>query len=238
LTICAFSIVIYASPRVASAKGHEAAERRLPCRWNVRANIYVDGLNLYYGALKDTPYRWLNIAAMCRLLLPRDQINQIEYFTALVSPRPHNPGQAARQRTYLRALRTIPNLTIILGHFLAHEVMMPLAPPAKGYAKVIETEEKGSDVNLATHLLVDGYQDDYEIAVIVSNDSDLLAPIQLMTGQLEKPVGLLNPQKHPSRALLPHVLFMKQIRPGVLAKSQFPLLLTDARGSFSKPASW
>lgn len=204
----------------------------------MKANVYVDGFNLYYGAVKNTPHRWLNIAAMCRLLLPRDQINQIKYFTALVSPRPHDPGQPTRQRTYLRALRTIPNLTIILGSFLTHDVMMPLAPPASGYVKVIKTEEKGSDVNLATHLLVDGYNDDYEIAVVVSNDSDLLAPIQVVIGQLKKPVGMLNPQKHPSRALLPHVKFIKQIRSGVLTKSQFPVTLTDARGIFSKPASW
>jgi len=204
----------------------------------MKANVYVDGFNLYYGAVKSTPYRWLNVAAMCRLLLPRDQINQIKYFTALVSPRPHDSGQPTRQRTYLRALRTIPNLTIILGSFLTHDVMMPLATPSSGYVKVIKTEEKGSDVNLATHLLVDGYNDDYEIAVIVSNDSDLLAPIQVVTGQLKKPVGMLNPQKHPSRALLSHVKFVKQIRSGVLAKSQFQVTLTDARGRFSKPASW
>ena len=204
----------------------------------MKANVYIDGFNLYYGAVKNTPYRWLNIAAMCQLLLSRDELNQIKYFTALVSPRPGDPGQPTRQRTYLRALRTIPNLTIILGRFLTHDVMMPRAAPASGYVKVTKTEEKGSDVNLATHLLVDGYQDAYEIAIIVSNDSDLLAPIQVVTGQLKKPVGLLNPQKHPSRALLPHVKFIKQIRSGVLAKSQFPVTLTDARGRFSKPASW
>ena len=100
------------------------------------------------------------------------------------------------------------------------------------------TEEKGSDVNLATQLLVDAYHDDYEIAVIVSNDSDLLMPVQVVTREFKKPVGLLNPQKHPSRALLPHVAFIKQIRPGVLAKSQFPKTLTDKRGNFYKPASW
>ena len=204
----------------------------------MKANVYVDGFNLYYGAVRNTPYRWLNIAAVCGLLLPRDQINQIKYFTALVSPRPHDPDQPTRQQTYLRALRTIPNLTIILGSFLTHDVMMPLAPPESGYVKVTRTEEKGSDVNLATHLLVDGYNDDYEIAIIVSNDSDLLAPIQVVSGQLRKPVGMLNPQKYPSRALLPRVKFLKQIRSGVLAKSQFPVTLMDARGKFSKPASW
>ena len=204
----------------------------------MKANIYVDGFNLYYGAVKGTPYRWLNIATMCRLLLPRDEINQIEYFTALVTAHENDPGQPNRQQIYLRALRTIPNLEIIMGTFYAHEVMMPLAPPASGYVKVIKTEEKGSDVNIATHLLVDGYHNDYEIAVIVSNDSDLLLPIQVVTRQLGKPVGILNPQKNPSKALLPYATFFKQIRAGVLAKSQFPQTLTDKRGNFSKPSGW
>jgi uncharacterized LabA/DUF88 family protein len=204
----------------------------------MKVNIYVDGFNLYYGAVRGTPYRWLDIGAMCRLLLPNDQINGIKYFTALVKARPDDPDKPTRQQTYLRALRTIPNLFIILGSFLTHEIMMPLAPPQKGYAKVIKTEEKGSDVNLATHMLVDGYRNDYDLAVIVSNDSDLLEPIKVTTGQLNKPVGLLNPQQHASRVLEPHVLFIKNIRKSVLAKSQFPATLTDAQGRFSKPTSW
>ena len=76
----------------------------------MKANIYVDGLNLYYGALRGQPYRWLNIAQLCRFLLPNDTINKIKYFTALVTPRPTDPDQATRQKTYLRALQTIPNL--------------------------------------------------------------------------------------------------------------------------------
>jgi NYN domain len=204
----------------------------------MKASIYVDGFNLYYGAVKGTPFRWLNIAAMCQLMLPHDEINQIKYFTAFVTAHDNDPDQPNRQQVYLRALRTIPNLTIIPGTFLAHEVMMRLAPPANGYVRVIKTEEKGSDVNIATHLLVDGYKNDYEIAVIVSNDSDLLLPIQVVTRQLGKPVGILNPQKNPSKALLPYATFFKQIRHGVLAKSQFPLMLMDKRGSFSKPTSW
>lgn len=138
----------------------------------MKVNVYIDGFNLYYGAVKGTPYRWLNIAEMCRLLLPRDQLLQIKYFTALVNPRPSDPDQRSRQETFLRALRTIPNLSIIYGFFLTHEIMMPLAPPARGYQRVIKTEEKGSDVNLATHLLIDGFDDAYELAVVVSNDSD------------------------------------------------------------------
>jgi len=82
------------------------------------------------------------------------------------------------------------------------------------------------------NIYVDGFN------LYISNDSDLLMPIQVVTHEFKKPVGLLNPQKHVSNALLPHVMFIKHIRPGVLAKSQFPLTLTDGRGVFSKPASW
>lgn len=204
----------------------------------MKVNIYVDGFNLYYGAVKGTPYRWLNIAEMCRLLLPHDEILQIKYFTAKVNPRPTDPDQRSRQETFLRALATIPNLSIIYGFFLTHEIMMPLAPPGKGYVRVIKTEEKGSDVNIATHLLTDAFDDAYELAVIVSNDSDLLEPIKVVTQRLGKPVGILNPHKVPSMALQTHAKFVKQIRRGVLANSQFPNLLNDGGGNFSKPAAW
>jgi len=171
----------------------------------MKANVYVDGFNLYYGAVKNTPYRWLDISAMCRLLLSKDDIQRIKYFTALVDPRPSDPDQRVRQETFLRALATIPNLSVFYGFFLTHEVTMPRV--GGGYAQVIKTEEKGSDVNLATQLLVDAYHDDYEIAVVVSNDSDLLMPIQVVTSEFKKPVGLLNPQKKSQpRALATHRL--------------------------------
>ncbi len=200
--------------------------------------VYVDGFNLYYGALKGTPNRWLNVAEMCRQLLPHDQIIGIRYFTALVNPRPNDTDQRVRQESYLRALATIPNLSVILGYFLTHEVKMPLAGPKGGFAIVIKTEEKGSDVNIATHLLVDGLKNNYELAVVVSNDSDLALPIRFVVEELHKPVGLLNPQKHPSVELSKCASFLKQIRAGVLARSQFPNQLTDAHGTFTKPASW
>ncbi len=204
----------------------------------MKTNVYIDGFNLYYGCIKGTPYHWLNPAEMCRLLLPKDTIHKIKYFTAIVSPRPNDPDQPQRQKTFLRALETIPNLEIIYGTFLSHEVRMPSSPIGTGYVKVIKTEEKGSDVNLATHLVADGFKNDFELAVVVSNDSDLLTPIQIVTQELGKPVGLLNPHKNPSVALLPHVLFAKKIRKGVLGKSQFPPVMRDNRGEFYKPESW
>jgi uncharacterized LabA/DUF88 family protein len=204
----------------------------------MKTNIYIDGFNLYYGCIKDTPYHWLNLAEMCRLLLPKDKIHRIKYFTALVTARPNDPDQPLRQRTFLRALQTIPDLEIILGSFLSHEVLMPRSPLGTGYVKVIKTEEKGSDVNIATHLLLDAFRNDYELAVVVSNDSDLLLPIRVVTEQFGKPIGLLNPQRNPSVALLPHVMFVKNIRKNVLKNSLFPPVLKDRHGEFSKPETW
>lgn len=117
---------------------------------------------------------------------------------------------------------------------------MPLARPSaeQEYADVIKTEEKGSDVNLATHLLCDGYENAYECAVIVSNDSDLAEPVRIVAEKLGKMVGILNPHKHPSKELSKYARFLKQVRKGVLSASQFPPVLKDAHGEIHKPESW
>ena len=106
------------------------------------------------------------------------------------------------------------------------------------YEKVIKTEEKGSDVNLGIHMLNDGYKKDYEMAVMITNDSDLLEPMRIVKQELGLPVGLVNPHKTPSFSLRRHANFIKQIRTGVLKMSQFPASLTDKNGTFHKPPTW
>ena len=69
--------------------------------------VYIDGFNFYYGAVKGTPHKWLDLEALCRRLLPNDQIVKIRYFTARISARPEDPQQAIRQETYLRALNSL-----------------------------------------------------------------------------------------------------------------------------------
>ena len=211
-------------------------------RTQIPSVVYVDGFNLYYGAVKGTPYKWLDISMMVQRLLPKNQVLKIKYFTALVNSRPQDPLQPLRQQIYLRALRTIPNLEIILGHFLSHEVRMPLAkcPPGKlKYVRVIKTEEKGSDVNIATHLLHDGYQGAYDAAVVISNDSDLVGAIKIVRNEFNKVVIVLNPFKDtPSQELNKVATFVKPIRQGVLAASQFPSPMHDQNGSFYKPPNW
>ena len=113
-------------------------------------------------------------------------------------------------------------------------------PPDKdtSYDNVIKTEEKGSDVNLATHLLYDACRGNFECAAVISKDSDLLEPIRIVREELGLTVGLLNPGKKRSLALIPHVDFIKEIRRGVLMASQFPDELQDTKGKFTKPATW
>lgn len=206
----------------------------------MRPNAYVDGFNLYYGCLRKTPYKWLDLSALCSRLLPGDQIHRIRYFTARVSAR-NDPQSPVRQEVYLRALKTIPNLTIHYGHFLTHPRWAKrVTPPRIGnpWVEVIKTEEKGSDVNLATLLLLDAFKKDCETAVVISNDSDLKLPIEVAQHELGLVVGVINPHppKKRSHALQP--TFFKQIRESALKSCQFPAILTDSVGSFQKPSTW
>ena len=94
------------------------------------------------------------LAESAETLLPTDTVQEIHYFTARVSSRPYNPTSAHDQGLYIRAFKTVPNLQITYGHFLTHSVSMYLTnvtPAQKVW--VDKTEEKGSDVNLASHLL-------------------------------------------------------------------------------------
>ena len=201
--------------------------------------VYVDGFNFYYRVVKGTKYKWLDLSALCRFLLRQHRILKIKYFTAHVSARPNDPGIPARQQLYVRALRTVPNLEIILGQFVQHPVQLPVVGtnPVR-FATVLRTDEKGSDVNLASALLVDCYRSDCDIAVVVSNDSDLAFPMEHVKRHLGKIIGVVNPHKRPSRDLLALANFFKSIRRSALAESQFPIKLTDGSGEFHKPPTW
>jgi hypothetical protein len=210
----------------------------------MRTNVYIDGFNLYYGALKGGAYRWLDVHALARRFLPKHEINRIRYFTARVGPGEGDARQPLRQQAYLSALETIPCLSIHYGHFLSHPTRMPIHPrPPTGpkTVEVMRTSEKGSDVNLATYLLLDGFRRDYEQALVISNDSDLALPIELARKELGLPVGVLFPcvsQGRPSSKLRSVATFWRRIDAHALKRSQFLNQLSDATGAIVKPAKW
>lgn len=209
----------------------------------MRTRVYVDGYNLFYACLKGSPFKWLNVHQLICNLLPRNSVDKVRYFTARVGARPHDPDQPQRQQTYLRALATVPEIEVHFGHFLTHEVSMPDATAwaAGRYrpVRVMKTEEKGSDVNLATYLLTDAFDDAFDTAVIISNDSDLKEPIRLTRDRFRKKIVLLGPKTaRISGALRPLADYIRQFGPNALARAQFPSQMSDAVGEFHKPQAW
>lgn len=225
----------------------------------MRTDVYVDGFNLYYGCLKGTSYKWLNPEVLFDQVLPRNDIQNIHYFTARVEARPNDPDVAVRQAIYLRALATLPRVQVHFGSFLASAVRAPVLEcgvdgrPIRKDGKLVvkrksngavamewvhKTEERGSDVNLAAHLLRDALKGASPCAVVVSNDSDLLAPIRRARSDGGIVVGLVPPRPHGSAELKKLVNFKRDIRPHLLAASQFDPSLRDAVGPFTKPPGW
>lgn len=222
------------------------------------ANAYIDGFNFYFCALKGTSYKWVNPLALCNILFPTVRIKRIEYFSAKVKALPHDPGAPTRQDTYWRALRTIPNLEIIEGSFRSWPRLLPQfpfaytrgpsCPPQK--VQVERAEEKGSDVNLAAHLVYDNCIQDAAESIVISNDSDLTKAIELVTMKLKRPVTVVNPNRTSRVRLDPKHCSLQQdlrrvstnhilsINDGVLRKAQWPPTMSDAQGTFTKPSTW
>lgn len=210
--------------------------------------LYIDGFNFYYSAVKDTPFKWLNPLLLAQSAFPRNTFTAIRYFTARVHALPNNPGQPLRQQMYWRALQTLPNLDIIEGDFRTRQTRMAVVTPPPVTIEVFKVEEKGSDVNIAAHLLMDGFRNRYQAAIVISGDSDLVTPIRMVKEQLKKPVGVLNPQRlsGPNCRKLRRNAGLKQAatfyQNGVtwaqLQSAQFPDTLTDANGTIHKPPCW
>jgi uncharacterized LabA/DUF88 family protein len=210
----------------------------------MRTIVYVDGFNLYYGAVKGTPYKWLDLGALFRAVLSaQNQIVAIKYYTAIVSPRPDDPDVAVRQMAYLNALAAhVSGLTIMRGHYLSSVVSMMLETPINGrrFARVHKSEEKGSDVNLALHMLNDAWLDAYDCAVVVSNDSDLAECLRLVRTQHRKKIVLLVPgdpaTRRPSNQLKRYAHKTISILRAAVAASQLPDLIPGT--TIHKPHSW
>ena len=206
-------------------------------------NVYIDGFNLYYRALKETPFKWLNLRNLAEVLFPEYTIQKVSYFTALITARPNDPIQPQRQQTFLRALQTLPDFEIHYGTFRPRTKIRPLASPVPGlpkYVKILDTEERGSDVNLATRMLADGFNGIYERAVVVSNDSDLATPIRYVRDNLGIPVTVVNPDERINAQgdIQSAATNIRRLRKSHLRLSQFPPTVFDAQGPITKPKKW
>lgn len=208
------------------------------------AFAYIDGLNLYYGALRNRPaLKWVNPHRLLERLLPGLNVERIRYFSTLAISLAGDPERQRRQAVYFRALRTIPSLTIHEGRMVIRTktgIMLPKSSPPQ-VATLEVFEEKRTDVNIASHLLLDAFEGRYDTAVIVSNDSDLTTPIEMVVNRLGKRVITVNPyraRRQSSELRRAASRAIPAINTSVLRASQFPETLSDARGSFTRPRSW
>lgn len=260
----------------------------------MRTYVYIDGFNLYY-AIRNTPYKWLNLKALAEKVLPHDcQIERVKYYTARLSGAA-DIDQPRRQQIYLNALKTVREIDIYFGSFLAKNVWRPLLnlpvadreirnkPPvtfAEGdyvvrahkssgtddperlsvghyptsnnrskrqkrlrpaadtvKAQVHWMEEKGSDVNLACHLINDAWRNSFDVAAVISNDTDLVEPIRIATAERRKQVIVVCPGPWDCAPALAKVATStRHINRAILKAAQFPARIS--RTNIRKPAQW
>jgi len=207
-----------------------------------RAMVYVDGFNFYNGCFRrngDWPYaKWLDLSRYFRLIYGGFDICHIHYFSALVVPTHWNPGAQDRQLMYWRALRTLPDLTLHEGVFYQHAKTMFEANPPFAPVVVNKIEEKQTDVHLASRMLVDAFQGNCDVSILVTNDSDLVAPVRILTQELGRAVYVLNPRKKPAYHLMQVATEIRSVRLGAMTACQFPDQLHDANGVIDIPLSW
>ena len=197
-------------------------------------NLYIDGFNLYYRALKDTPFRWLDLRRLAETLFPQDSINRVCYFTARLDARPGNPSQRQRQQAYLRALATLPGFDAY--YRVPVRCQAASTRGACDWAAVLrvrDSEEKGSEspLSLGRWVLRAG---------AVSNDADFAGAMRYVRDDLGLRVTLVNPDSKNSspRELADAATYVKRRWKSHLRRSLFPDTLTDEIGTIRKPVGW
>ncbi len=93
--------------------------------------VYIDGFNFYYGCLKGSPYKWLDLKSLfTKLLDETHELVAIKYFTAPISSRGGDNSSRLRQKVYIKAIEAfIPELTVYHGHYLTHPVKAKVVSP-------------------------------------------------------------------------------------------------------------
>jgi len=211
--------------------------------------IYVDGYNLYYGLLKGTPWKWLDLVGFSYALLnPDHEIVSVRYFTAPVKTHPHDAAALDRQKIYLQALATNPLVKITLGFYNKNEALMPIsderckvcAVANEGFVPVKKLEEKRSDVNIAVAMLIDAAKTDVESFVLITGDSDQVGAIEALRYEFSKNVLVFNPHIGLSQHLKRAASYYKNIPRDIPACCQLPdAIPVGTHGNFiRRPAAW
>lgn len=179
-----------------------------------KTGIYIDGYNLYYGRLRGTPFKWLDVVLFFEILLrQRDQnekVERINFFTApaLATFATHGTASVDAQSAYLRALKAKYDVRFeaIYGNhsFDRHGTLLPTFVPNHPYDKtnrvrVWKLEEKKTDVNLAISMYRDACRGLYDRIILVSNDSDAAPALEAIRQDFsEIMIGVVTPAHPPA----------------------------------------
>lgn len=199
-----------------------------------RIIVYVDGFNLYFGMVEAgfKHLKWLNLRLLVENLIKQNQeIVAIKYFTSRVN---NNPDKQKRQTTYIEALQSV-DIEIYYGHYQSDRVECKLC--GNIWAKY---NEKMTDVNIATQIIIDAYQDKYDTAMLISGDSDLVPPIKAIHGNFKhKRVFVAFPPKRHNNSVSIVAKGSLTIGRKKLADSQFTQNVTKKDGyKLFKPVDW
>ncbi len=203
-----------------------------------RVLSYIDGLNLYHGlrSREWKKYYWLDLVGLTQRLLKQQQILEaVHYFTSTILPRDGHDSAMRRQICYLDALRTLPLLNIHLGRFSEKSSQCRHCG-----AEWRKYEEKMTDVNIATQLLTDAFDDRFETALLISADSDLTTPVRVIRCRFpQKRVIVAWPPERRSEDLRRAATASTSISETALRLSQLPATVTSESGHLLKrPKEW
>jgi len=202
--------------------------------------VYIDGFNLYYGCVKGTADRWLNLQLFFERLRQDDDIIKVKYFTALVD----GPGKS-RQADYIRALETQTKMEIILGRFKNKTLQCRVSECTLGGRRSYSAkEEKRTDVSIAISIVSDAYEDLADRFVVVSGDSDLVPPVHLVKTKFpKKEMVVYIPSRSANRGAATELRSAadksRTLPLDLLKKCQFPASIPDSFGNvIKKPEGW
>lgn len=202
-----------------------------------RVNAYVDGFNLYFGlkAAHLKKYYWLDLDALVKSLLKAgQQFGVTHYFTTPIRDNHRNEADRFRQIDYLQALAT-RGVGIQYGHYLEKTRTC-----RRCGASWNDYEEKMTDVNLAVQLVVDAFDDKFDVALIISGDSDLTTPVKCVRRRFpDKRLIVAFPPRRHSAELKRAAHGYLTIGEDKLRGSQLPERIVKPNGHvLTRPVTW
>ncbi len=201
-----------------------------------RVRAYVDGMNLYHGLRQryGRRYHWLDLQALASSLLkPGQQLDLVTYFTARVRD---EPAAEQRQTTYIEALNAhCKSLCVVDGRYQEKQMR------CRGCRAMWTTyEEKETDVSIAVSLVEDAALDRFDMALLLSADSDLCPAVRSVRRvDARKRVVVAFPPKRNSADLRRHAHASMFIGNDKIRRSQLPAEVTRMDGRrLARPKYW